>query len=153
MKHFERQWKHKPHGADWKSSPGVWLGFGFGEKWTRSDFSSWSDTLSFTEKKMVGLGVGCWIPILSHQLSSLRHCHWRAFSAHWNTVCSTVSGLTPFLFLLKTFLLLQPLSNNNLLWECPGVLVAYSVENVLTMSPMSFLSKYDLPFRTSLVKL
>lgn len=89
MKHFERQWKLEPHGGQWKSSPGVWLGFGFGEEWTRSDFSSWSDTLTlFTKKKMVGLGVGCWILILSRQQLSV----WgiatdRHSSAHWNTVC------------------------------------------------------------------
>ena len=70
-----------------------------------------------------------------------RHCHGRAFlsSLEYCTL-SRVSGLTPFLVPFKNFLLLQHLSNNNLLLECPGGLVA-ARENVLTTSLTFFPSK------------
>lgn len=44
----------------------------------------------FTEKKMVGLGVGCWILILSRQQLSVGGATTDGHSsAHWNTVCLT----------------------------------------------------------------
>lgn len=102
-------------------------------------FPSWSDTLSLPRRKRQG-GV---LNSCPQQPASLRrrHCHGRAFlsSLEYCTL-SRVSGLTPFLVPFKNFVLLQHLSNNNLLLECLGGLVA-TRENVLTTSLTFFPSK------------